>query len=64
MRIEVVSCPGHADAVDIVDTGAGDDSDPLHVSLWEWEEFTAAVKDGRYDNLRRRDRPEPQLSAE
>lgn len=56
MRIEVVPCPGHAGAVDIVDAGAGSDADPVHMSVWEWEEFTQAVKDGKFDDLAR---PEP-----
>lgn len=51
MRIHVVRCPGHITAVDIVDTGAGTDADPLHMSVWDWQEFAAAVKDGKFDNL-------------
>lgn len=56
MRIEVVPCPGHAGAVNIVDARAGSDADPVHMSVWEWEEFTQAVKGGKFDDLAR---PEP-----
>lgn len=54
MRIQVVPCPGHTGAVDLVDTGAGTDADPLHLLVWEWEEFKTAVKDGKFDDVDRR----------
>jgi hypothetical protein len=57
MRIKVVPCTGHADAVDLVDTGAGTDADPLHLPVWEWEEFKDAVKDGKFDGVDRRPAP-------
>lgn len=53
MRIQVVPWPGHAGAVDLVDTGAGTDADPLHLPVYEWEEFKAAVKDGKFDDVGR-----------
>ena len=33
MRTEVVPCPGHVNAVDIVDASAGSDTDPLRGTM-------------------------------
>jgi hypothetical protein len=51
MSVEVVPCPGHRGAVDLVDSRNGSDIDPLHVSIPEWTEFVAAVKQGKYDDV-------------
>lgn len=48
--ISVVPCPGHPHAVDVV--GASSRYDPIHLSAAEWQEFVAAVKAGRYDDIR------------
>jgi hypothetical protein len=51
MSIEVVPCPGHRGAVDLVDSRNSSDIDPLHVSLAEWQEFVQSVKGGKYDDV-------------
>jgi hypothetical protein len=51
MSIEVLPGPGHRGAVDLVDSRNGSDIDPLHVSIPEWTEFVAAVKQGKYDDV-------------
>jgi len=48
--IRVVAC-GHPGAVDLIDSHAAGDADPVHLSPAEWQEFLAAVRAGKYDDL-------------
>lgn len=58
MGIEVVPCPGHPGCVDIIDS-RGPESDPLHLTAAEWQEWVAAVKAGKLDEVARAAGPWP-----
>ncbi len=51
MGIEVVPCDGHRGCVDIIDSRGPEGGDPLHLTAAEWQEFLAAAKAGRYDEV-------------
>lgn len=52
MGIEVLPCPGRRDCVDIINS-SGPESDPLHLTAAEWQEWVGAIKAGNLDHVGR-----------
>lgn len=52
MGIEIVPCPGDRGCVDIIDS-RWPDSDPLHLTAADWQEWVDAIKAGKLDEVAR-----------